>query len=159
ASVHLPLAGLHNAYNATAAIAAGFAIDASKDAVVRGIEQARGAFGRDERIKVGQGSITLTLVKNPVGFNQSLAAAGEADRLLIAINDLFADGTDVSWLWDVDFERLADVPITCSGLRARDMAVRLKYAGLDAADIEESLAAAVERSIGQAREGEHVVAF
>ena len=84
--------------------------------------------------------LVLALVKNPTGFNEVLRmltgsgadAAGLTTLALLAINDLDADGRDVSWLWDVDFELLAagDAPLHTAGLRGPDMAVRLKYAGV-----------------------------
>ena len=102
-------------------------------AIQTGLESFTAAFGRLERIPVDERELFLALVKNPVGFGEVLRMILADDRqrtLLIAINDLFADGTDVSWLWDVDFELLqgrVNVAI-CSGTRAADMAVRLKYA-------------------------------
>jgi UDP-N-acetylmuramyl tripeptide synthase len=108
-----------------------------------------GAFGRVERVRVGDREVFLVLIKNPVGFNEILrtfvaSEAGTARNVLIAINDNDADGRDVSWLWDVDFEMLAEArsggtasgaangmkPFMVSGIRAEDMAVRLKYADL-----------------------------
>ncbi len=104
--------------------------------IAQGLETFTTAFGRFERIQVEDRQLFLALVKNPVGFTEVLRTVlGAAGRrtLLIAINDLFADGTDVSWLWDVEFERLKDRVnvVVCSGLRAEDMAVRLKYAGVE----------------------------
>src|SRR5262249_3608899 len=123
-------------------------------------------FGRQEAIRIGNGSIVMTLVKNPVGCNQALqtiTAAAPPDLVAIAINDLFADGTDVSWLWDVDFELLAagTYEILCSGLRAHDMAVRLKYAGVAPAQIrvEPRLETAVETVLDIAGAGKRVALF
>src|SRR5215211_6918802 len=97
----------------------------------------KAAFGRIERVTLKGRTLTLALVKNPVGFNEVLrmltAATGALTvPAMIAINDLHADGRDVSWLWDVDFELLAagDVPISTTGIRGPDMANRLKYAGV-----------------------------
>jgi lipid II isoglutaminyl synthase (glutamine-hydrolysing) len=132
----LQLPGLYNVYNALAAVAVCTALGVRRDIIARGLETFTTAFGRLERIQVEDRQLFLALVKNPVGFTEVLRtvlfAAGRR-TLLIAINDLFADGTDVSWLWDVEFERLQDrVNIAvCSGLRAEDMAVRLKYAGVE----------------------------
>jgi UDP-N-acetylmuramyl tripeptide synthase len=134
ARLHLP--GLYNVYNALAAVAASSTMGIRRDTIARGMETFTAAFGRLERIQVEDRQLFLALVKNPVGFTEVLRTvlASEGRRtLLIAINDLFADGTDVSWLWDVEFERLAgrvNVAV-CSGLRAEDMAVRLKYAGVE----------------------------
>jgi len=181
--VDLPLVGLYNAYNALAAAAVCSTLRIKKEHIVDGLASFQAVFGRQERIAVGEGAIILSLVKNPVGFNQSLQAllsselrvpgsqpvGGEANTrnsaaetmLVIAINDLFADGTDVSWLWDVDFEMLADrsLSIFCTGLRAHDMALRLKYAGVagGCVDVEESLPRSVDRAVRAAAAGDRVV--
>jgi UDP-N-acetylmuramyl tripeptide synthase len=132
----LQLPGLYNVYNALAAVAVCTALGVRRDIIARGLETFTTAFGRLERIQVEGRQLFLALVKNPVGFTEVLRTVLSAPgrrTLLIAINDLFADGTDVSWLWDVEFERLQDrvnVAI-CSGSRAEDMAVRLKYAGVE----------------------------
>jgi UDP-N-acetylmuramyl tripeptide synthase len=128
--------------------------------ISRGLGEFGGAFGRVERVKVGDREAFLLLIKNPVGFNEILrtfVTGAEARNVLIAINDNDADGRDVSWLWDVDFEMLADAreegkteaaPFTVSGIRAEDMAVRLKYAELPVGpvipDREEAIKAALE---------------
>jgi lipid II isoglutaminyl synthase (glutamine-hydrolysing) len=159
----LPLPGLYNAYNALAAITACTAIGIRRDLIARGIETFTAAFGRLERIQVENRQIFLALVKNPVGFTEvlrTILAAPGLRTLVIAINDLFADGTDVSWLWDVEFERLQDrvnVAI-CSGLRADDMAVRLKYAGVDPARlrVEPELSRALELALHASEPGETV---
>ncbi|MDQ6669826.1 MAG: MurT ligase domain-containing protein [Chloroflexota bacterium] len=132
--LHLP--GLYNVYNALAAVAACTALAVQRGTIAQGLETFTTAFGRFERIQVEDRQLFLALVKNPVGFTEVLRTVlGAPGRrtLLIAINDLFADGTDVSWLWDVEFEQLKDrVNVAvCSGLRAEDMAVRLKYAGVE----------------------------
>src|SRR5439155_12024780 len=143
-----------NVYNALAAVAACAALGVRRDIIARGLETFTTAFGRFERIQVEDRQLFLALVKNPVGFTEVLRTVlGAAGRhtLLIAINDLFADGTDVSWLWDVEFERLQDRVnvVVCSGLRAEDMAVRLKYAGIEPSRIrvENDLGQALERSL------------
>src|ERR1700716_1636516 len=130
----LLLPGLYNVYNALAAVAVCTALGVRRHIIARGLETFTAAFGRLERIQVEDRQLFLALVKNPVGFTEVLRTIlGREGRrtLLIAINDLFADGTDVSWLWDVEFERLQDrVNVAvCAGLRAEDMAVRLKYGG------------------------------
>jgi lipid II isoglutaminyl synthase (glutamine-hydrolysing) len=132
-SARLSLPGLYNVYNALAATATCLALGVEAAAIQRGLESFTAAFGRLERIRVDNREVFLALVKNPVGFNEVLRTvlqSGPARTLLILINDHFADGTDVSWLWDVDFERLAGNvgTVVCSGTRAEDMAVRLKYA-------------------------------
>jgi lipid II isoglutaminyl synthase (glutamine-hydrolysing) len=136
----LQLPGLYNVYNALAAVAVCSTVGVPKDLIARGLETFTAAFGRLERIQVEDRQLFLALVKNPVGFTEVLrtilAQPGQR-TLLIAINDLFADGTDVSWLWDVEFEQLGGRVnlVVCTGLRAEDMAVRVKYAGLDRARI------------------------
>ena len=134
ARLHLP--GLSNVYNALAAIAVCSELGIRPDIVARALASFTTAFGRLERIQVEDRQLFLALVKNPVGFTEVLRTILSRDgrrTLLIAINDRFADGTDVSWLWDVELERLAgrvNVAV-CTGLRADDMAVRLKYAGVE----------------------------
>ncbi len=142
------LPGLYNVYNALAAAAVAIEAGVEAEDVVRGLRAFGGAFGRVERVRVGEKEVFLLLIKNPVGFNEILrtfvaspaerANADRAGHVLIAINDNDADGRDVSWLWDVDFEMLAEavtpggaVPrFYVTGIRAEDMAVRLKYAEL-----------------------------
>jgi UDP-N-acetylmuramyl tripeptide synthase len=139
----LQVPGLYNAYNATAAIAAASELGVPAETIVRALAEYRSAFGRIERVTYRGRQLTLALVKNPVGFNETLrmltlATDGLTTPTLIAINDLAADGRDVSWLWDVDFEMLAEgtVPIATTGIRGPDMANRLKYAGLPDTRIE-----------------------
>jgi UDP-N-acetylmuramyl tripeptide synthase len=141
ATLHVP--GLYNAYNATAAIAAASELGVPADTIVRALAGYRSAFGRIERLTYQGRQLTLALVKNPVGFNETLrmltlTTDGLTTPTLIAINDLAADGRDVSWLWDVDFEMLAEgtAPIATTGIRGADMANRLKYAGLPDTRIE-----------------------
>jgi UDP-N-acetylmuramyl tripeptide synthase len=140
-SVNLP--GLYNVYNALAAAAVAGEAGVGLGEISRGLREFGGAFGRVERVRAGDKEAFLLLIKNPVGFNEILrtfVTAGDARYVLIAINDNHADGRDVSWLWDVDFEMLADAraegrtnamsPLMVGGIRAEDMAVRLKYADL-----------------------------
>lgn len=138
--INLGVPGLYNVYNAAAASAAGLALGLDSKAIGRGLEGFRAAFGRIERVKIGDKDLMLILVKNPVGFNEVLRTLlvdeGQV-KLAIVINDLIADGRDVSWLWDVDFELLSgrvEWAVT-SGIRAHDMALRLKYAGVDQANL------------------------
>ena len=140
--VRVGLPGLYNVYNALAAAAVAGEAGVGLAEISRGLGEFGGAFGRVERVKAGDREAFLLLIKNPVGFNEILrtfVTGADARNVLIAINDNDADGRDVSWLWDVDFEMLADArkegkteasPFTVSGIRADDMAVRLKYAEL-----------------------------
>lgn len=137
-TVPLSLPGTYNAYNAAMAAATALELGMSVDAVSAGIRQARASFGRMETLTWRGVEVCIALVKNPTGFNQVLdAVASDPGRhdLVIVINDRDADGRDVSWLWDVDLEsfvaRRAVDRIFVGGTRANDMAVRLKYAGIE----------------------------
>ena len=136
-SLRMSIPGLFNAYNAVAATAVASILDIPTATIARALLGYRSAFGRIERLTYRGRQLTLVLVKNPVGFNETLrmltaTADGLTVPTLIAINDLAADGRDVSWLWDVDFEMLAsgNAPLFTTGIRGPDMANRLKYAGL-----------------------------
>jgi UDP-N-acetylmuramyl tripeptide synthase len=143
----LPLPGLYNVYNALAAAATALELGATLDQVKAGLEGFAAAFGRVERLRIDGREVSILLVKNPAGANEVLRTLrledGELD-VWIALNDGIADGRDVSWVWDADFELLAGRlrHVTCSGTRAEEMALRLKYAGIDAA-------IAVERDLGR----------
>jgi UDP-N-acetylmuramyl tripeptide synthase len=140
--VTLALPGTYNLYNAVLAVAVAHTVGASDDAIQGGLHESRGAFGRMETV-IWQGrELRLALVKNPTGFNQVLRAVAEDPRpktVMVAINDRYADGRDVSWLWDVDLEtlapRLGAASWVAAGVRARDMAVRLKYAGVRSEEV------------------------
>ncbi len=150
--VSLPLPGLYNVYNALAATALSVELGASTADVKEGLEGFAGAFGRVETIQVGARPVSILLVKNPAGANEVLRTLtledGELD-LWIALNDGIADGRDVSWIWDADFEVLAGRVrhVTCSGTRAEEMALRLKYAGIG---IEPAVDRELGRSLDQA---------
>jgi lipid II isoglutaminyl synthase (glutamine-hydrolysing) len=143
----LPLPGLYNVYNALAATAAALELGASPDQVRTALAGVAAAFGRVERLSLGDRQLAILLVKNPAGANEVLRTLLLEDDTLdlwIALNDRIADGRDVSWIWDADFEVLAGRVrrVTCSGTRAEEMALRLKYAGVDAP-------IAVDRSLGE----------
>jgi lipid II isoglutaminyl synthase (glutamine-hydrolysing) len=162
ARINLP--GLYNVYNALAAAAIAHSLGVPLDDVVRGIGEFGGAFGRVERVKAGDREVFLLLIKNPVGFNETLrtfVTDRTARHVMISINDNDADGRDVSWLWDVDFEMLAEkgedaAPIMVSGLRAGDMAVRLKYAELPVGEVIPDRQEAIRRAIENTPPGETV---
>jgi lipid II isoglutaminyl synthase (glutamine-hydrolysing) len=126
--------GLYNVYNALGASAAALTLGVAPEMVAAALRTFVAPFGRIERVELHGRRLTLALIKNPTGANEvlRLVTAAPPAPLLICINDLIADGRDVSWLWDTDFEMLADypAPISVSGIRALDMAVRLKYAGV-----------------------------
>jgi len=134
--VSLPLPGLYNVYNALGAAALCLALGISLDAVAAGLERVSAAFGRSERIQIGAVELSILLVKNPAGANEilrTLALEGAELDVLAILNDRTADGRDVSWIWDADFELLATHlrHVTCAGTRAAELALRLKYAGVD----------------------------
>ena len=159
AEVALRAPALFNVYNALAAAATALAAGVSLDSIVTGLKVFRPAFGRFETLRVGDRRLRLLLIKNPTGFDQAIKALeldpGPKD-LVIAINDNLADGTDVSWLWDANLERLGETGVVVTtGTRAHDMALRLKYAGLEetVVIVEPDLAAALERAFEGARPG------
>jgi UDP-N-acetylmuramyl tripeptide synthase len=133
--VALPLPGLYNVYNALGAAALALALGAGLEEVRAGLEAVSPAFGRAETVQVAGRPVSVLLVKNPAGANEVLRTLaleeGEHDLLAI-LNDRTADGRDVSWVWDADFELLAGRlrRATCSGTRAAELALRLKYAGV-----------------------------
>ncbi len=134
--LELPLPGLYNVYNALAAIAAGLELGLGAERIGVALAEVRAAFGRVETIEVAGKSLSILLVKNPAGTNEvlrtlRLESGGRQIDLWLALNDRIADGRDVSWIWDADFELLGDVVrrVTCAGTRAPEMALRLKYAG------------------------------
>ncbi|HWX87787.1 MAG TPA: Mur ligase family protein [Solirubrobacteraceae bacterium] len=136
AEVKLALPGLYNVYNALAAAALGVALDIPLSEIVEGLQSTEAAFGRAEAVRVEGRETRILLVKNPAGANEVLRTiALEPGRhdLLGVLNDNIADGRDVSWIWDADFELLAGrVRVaTCSGTRAAELALRLKYAGIE----------------------------
>jgi lipid II isoglutaminyl synthase (glutamine-hydrolysing) len=166
AEVALALPGLYNVYNALAAAALASALEVPLERIVAGLAATRAAFGRAETVSVavpaaagppsadaGRRELRIMLVKNPAGANEVLRTLalepGEHD-LLGVLNDHIADGHDVSWIWDADFELLAGRIrlATCSGTRAADLAARLKYAGVDPGRIHlrEDLATALREA-------------
>jgi UDP-N-acetylmuramyl tripeptide synthase len=134
--LELPLPGLYNVYNALAAVATGLRLGVAPERIVSALGEVRAAFGRVETIDVAGKPVSILLIKNPAGANEvlrTLRLEAEPERvdLLIALNDRIADGRDVSWVWDADFELLAGRVrrVVCAGTRAPEMALRLKYAG------------------------------
>jgi UDP-N-acetylmuramyl tripeptide synthase len=158
-AVELPLPGLYNVYNALAAIAAALELGITPERIAPALGEMRGAFGRVETIAVGAKRVSILLIKNPAGANEVLrtlkleAAEGEVD-LWIALNDRIADGRDVSWVWDADFELLAGAVrrVTCAGTRAPEMALRLKYAGWpqDSIAVEPEIEGSLDRAVAEA---------
>jgi lipid II isoglutaminyl synthase (glutamine-hydrolysing) len=149
----LPLPGLYNVYNALGATALSLKLGATLDQVREGLERMSAVFGRVETIPVSGRDVSILLVKNPAGANEVLRTLtleeGSID-LWLALNDRIADGRDVSWIWDADFELLAGRVrrVTCSGTRAEEMALRLKYAGIDAPiDVERDLGRSLDTAV------------
>jgi lipid II isoglutaminyl synthase (glutamine-hydrolysing) len=139
--VRLPVPGLYNVYNALAAASLGLTLGASVDEVASGLERFAPAFGRLERIAVGERRVLMLLIKNPAGANEAirtLVSGGAPSHAVVALNDEIADGRDVSWIWDVDFEPLLEGldTVVATGERAAELALRFKYGGLDEDRIE-----------------------
>ncbi|HEX5990000.1 MAG TPA: MurT ligase domain-containing protein [Solirubrobacterales bacterium] len=159
----LPLPGLYNVYNALAALAAGLRLGVAPERIAAALGDMRAAFGRVETIPVEGNPVSILLIKNPAGANEVLRTLQLEGRegggldLWIALNDRIADGRDVSWVWDADFELLADGVrrVVCAGTRAPEMALRLKYAGWPeerievVPEIDASLDAAVRSAEGR----------
>lgn len=157
--VELPLPGIYHIYDFIAAFSAGININLPLDRMIVSLEDFSPAFGRVEKLSFGY----IFLIKNPVGATQVFETIKdeikEKDRLLLILNDKIADGTDVSWIWDADFNILQsssqvlsrDFKIFISGTRAYDLALRLKYAGFDPKCfiIEDNL----KRAFTEARKG------
>jgi UDP-N-acetylmuramyl tripeptide synthase len=135
AAISLPLPGLYNVYNALGAAAAAGWLGVPLEAIAGALRSASPAFGRMERFEIDRRSVHLALAKNPVGLNAVLRTAafgGEQLHLLMMLNDNTADGHDVSWIWDADVELLHGrvASVVFGGVRAADMALRFKYAGI-----------------------------
>jgi lipid II isoglutaminyl synthase (glutamine-hydrolysing) len=152
--VRLGLPGLYNVYNALAATSLARALGASLDEIEAGLTAARPAFGRFERIEIGDRRLLLLLIKNPAGANEiirTLLAGGPPRRAVIALNDRIADGRDVSWIWDVDFEPLLEQVerLVVSGDRAAELALRFTYGGVapDAIEVVPDLEHALDRGL------------
>ena len=149
--VSVALSGVYNLLNAAAALSLVRVImpDTPLATFLTALSAIRPAFGRGETINYRGVPIDLLLVKNPSGFRLSLLSfAGRVRSTMIAINDNYADGRDMSWLWDVDFTTLSDVKLV-SGSRAHDMALRLSYDEVPTGKVEVDLAAALDEFLTQ----------
>jgi lipid II isoglutaminyl synthase (glutamine-hydrolysing) len=155
----LPLPGLYNVYNALAAITSGLRSGIALERIREGLESMRALFGRVETIEVSRKPVSILLIKNPAGANEvlrtlSLESSNGGIDLWLALNDRIADGRDVSWIWDADFELLADGVrrVVCAGTRAPEMALRLKYAGWpeDAIEVVEPIEASLDEAVSAA---------
>jgi lipid II isoglutaminyl synthase (glutamine-hydrolysing) len=152
--VELGLPGLYNVYNAVAAAALAQALGASLEEIAEGLARFSAAFGRFERIPVEGKQLLLLLIKNPAGANEvvrTLVDGGPPHVAVVALNDGIADGRDVSWIWDVDFEPLLGglETVVATGDRAAELALRFKYGGFDESRIvvEPSLEASIDRGL------------
>jgi lipid II isoglutaminyl synthase (glutamine-hydrolysing) len=165
-STELQLTGVYNFLNAAGALALCRAVLADKPngekalgktieqtdpaaidhQLVQALSHIKPAFGRGETVRVGNQDVELVLVKNPAGFRLALASFDPSDTsVMIAINDLYADGRDMSWLWDVDFSSLQTGGVEAvTGIRAYDMALRLHYDNVTSRAVEPDLAAALD---------------
>jgi lipid II isoglutaminyl synthase (glutamine-hydrolysing) len=160
--IEVPLGGLYNAYNVAAAFALGRALGLPPALIAERLRTVSAAFGRQERFTAAGRTFTLLLAKNPTGFNsvvQDSIRLAHGRHFLVALNDRIADGKDVSWIWDVDFEHLRGRAehVVPAGDRAADMAVRLKYAEIEHVEpAETDLGRALDRLIEIVPEGEDV---
>ena len=152
--IELALPGLYNVYNALGAAALALALDVPLAEIKAGLERFSAAFGRFERIAIGERRLLMLLIKNPAGANEvvrTLVEGAPPKVAVVALNDAIADGRDVSWIWDVDFEPLLDGldRLVATGSRAAEVALRFAYAGLprDRIDVVPSLEAALDRGL------------
>jgi len=161
--VALKAEGAHNAQNAAAVVVAALGEGLSADEVTAALADVPPAFGRGETLEVAGRQVVLQLAKNPGGFRLALLSQARTppDVSVVAINDEYADGRDVSWLWDVDFTGLAATrgPVMTAGTRAADMALRLRYDGVEVADMVTDVPAALRRAVQAAPAGGRVVVY
>jgi UDP-N-acetylmuramyl tripeptide synthase len=163
--IELPLPGLYNVYNALAAAALCLRLGVSLPDVAAGLAAVRPAFGRAESVRLGEAELSLLLMKNPAGANEilrTLALEPAGLDLLGVLNDRTADGRDISWVWDADFELIAPRVrrVVCAGTRAAELALRLKYAGVavERLAVIPDLAAALDDALAH-RQGERLFAL
>lgn len=161
--VDLPIPGLYNVYNAVAACAAAHALGIDDESISHGLAASRAAFGRVETIDLGGKNVAILLIKNPTGANEvirTITAEQPPFDLWISLNDGIADGRDISWIWDAEFEQFAGKvrSVICSGTRADELALRMAYAGIDRSSIivddkiEQSFDNAVSGAVGAGTE-------
>jgi UDP-N-acetylmuramyl tripeptide synthase len=171
ADISLRAEGAHNAQNAAAAAALALTFGLAPETIAEGLRAVEPAFGRGQSFDLDGRRVVLQLVKNPAGFRQSLrtlegasadSSSGGAAATILAINDDYADGRDMSWLWDVPFSAALQGKsgwLVTAGTRASDMAVRLHYDGLTTDAIEPRLAEAVNQTVLQVKPGDTIVIF
>jgi UDP-N-acetylmuramyl tripeptide synthase len=157
----LPLSGLYNAYNVAAALAMARQVGVSWQAIAKGVAAYQGVFGRNQRLNCQGRNIEVLLIKNPAGATETLrqVALNPQATVWVGINDDYADGRDISWLWDAPFESLAchpvRQPVWVSGRRSGDMALRLLYGGLNEGMIrhEADLLTSLKQALAATPEG------
>lgn len=159
-SFRLNLVGLYNAYNALGAISQALLLGIDYNIIKNAVLSYQSIFGRAERREIKGHQALIQLIKNPTGASEVLKTVDLDSNIVIAINDNYADGRDISWLWDSDFEQLqqAQKLVITSGIRAKDMAVRLKYAGIpqDKIIVEEDIRKAIEFAANSEDKGEKI---
>jgi UDP-N-acetylmuramyl tripeptide synthase len=162
-SILLNAKGTYNAQNAIAVILTALKLNISVDNIATQISKVKPAFGRGEMIRVGKKNVVLQLVKNPGGFRHALLSGRDInqDLTMICINDDYADGRDVSWLWDVSFDNYRGVSkrIYTSGTRGADMALRLKYCDVNTTLIDEDLDKCLNRAISEINENQTLLVY
>ena len=157
--LELPLGGLYNCYNVLAAYAVGRSVGLEPGSMAKRLKTFVAAFGRQEHVDFRGRHLILVLSKNPAGFNETMRTAVElahGENFVLGLNDRKADGTDVSWIWDVDFEQLRNHArlVIPAGVRADDLAVRLKYAGVEAEAPQPDPGMALDLLIRTTKEGD-----
>lgn len=154
------LVGLYNAYNALASISLALENGISQETIQSALDTYKSIFGRTEKKVINGHEALIQLIKNPTGASEVLKTVDLNSQILIAINDNYADGRDISWLWDSDFEQLktAQKAIITSGIRAYDMATRLKYAGVPADKIivEPNIEKAINSAVSNCEQDEKI---
>ncbi len=157
--IEMPLGGLYNCYNVLAAYAAACSLGLEPIYIADRLRTFQAAFGRQERVDFRGRHLVLVLSKNPAGFNETVRTAvdlAHGSNFILGLNDRKADGTDVSWIWDVDFEQLKGRArlVIPAGVRAHDLAVRLKYAGVNAEKPQTDPVKALDLLVKCTEEGE-----
>ena len=163
-NINTRLPGLYNVYNCLSAISVSLALNIPLQKIIKSLRSFEAVFGRTEILEVGKKRLYITLVKNPTGFNEIIRTMFNKNKkryTFIAINDLIADGRDVSWLWDVDFELMQGkvAKAYISGIRAADMGLRFKYAGLKTNSLDSNIEKALESAYADVPENETLFIF
>lgn len=153
--------GIYNLYNALSAAAIAAELKVAPGIIAHALANVTAAFGRMEKIKIGNKNVFILLVKNPTGFTQALETLtfdNKPKNLMFALNDNFADGTDISWIWDAEIEIIKDLTksVHVSGIRAEDLLLRVKYAGFKTQKpvMQKDLEKAFDGALANVSEGE-----